>query len=202
MLDLDAAVQLEEVEVVAVENELDGAGAAIADRPAEGDGRLVERRAKRRREPGRGRLLEHLLVSPLDGAVALADRDDGSVRVGEQLHLDVSWSLEVALAVERPVAERAGRLALGCSERVLELGRRANDAHPAPAATRGRLDEEREADLLRRSVGQDGTPASRAIRFAASLSPPSRSASGGGPTHVSPAASTAAAKSAFSARNP
>ena len=109
VLDLDAAVQLEEEEVVAVEDELDRAGAAVADRPAEGDRRLVERRAQRGREAGRGRLLEHLLMAPLDGAVALADRDDGSVRVGEQLHLDVARPLEVALAVERPVAEGAGR---------------------------------------------------------------------------------------------
>ena len=34
--------------------------------------------------------------------------------------------------------------------------------------------------------GSVGTPASRAIRFAASLSPPSRSAFGGGPTQVRP----------------
>ena len=39
-------------------------------------------------------------------------------------------------------------------------------------------------------------------RFASSLSPPARSASGGGPTHVRPASSTASAKFAFSARNP
>ena len=43
--------------------------------------------------------------------------------------------------------------------------------------------------------GTTGTPASRAIRFASSLSPPDRSASGGGPTQVRPAASTASAKS-------
>ena len=34
--------------------------------------------------------------------------------------------------------------------------------------------------------GTVGTPASAAIRFASSLSPPRRSASGGGPTHVKP----------------
>ena len=50
--------------------------------------------------------------------------------------------------------------------------------------------------------GRTGTPASRAIRFAASLSPPRRSASGGGPTQVNPASSTAAANSGLSARKP
>ena len=43
MLDLDAAVELEEEEVVAVEDELDRAGALVADRTPEGD-RGVEHR--------------------------------------------------------------------------------------------------------------------------------------------------------------
>ena len=50
--------------------------------------------------------------------------------------------------------------------------------------------------------GTTGTPASLAIRFASSLSPPARNAAGGGPTQMIPAASTASAKSGFSARNP
>ena len=35
-------------------------------------------------------------------------------------------------------------------------------------------------------LGRTGTPAARAVSFAASLSPPARSAAGGGPTHVEP----------------
>ena len=79
-----------------------------------------------REEPARGRgrrLLEHLLVAPLHRAVALSERDHVSVCVREQLHLDVARPLEVALAVERAVAEGSRRLALGCRERLVELGR-------------------------------------------------------------------------------
>jgi hypothetical protein len=50
--------------------------------------------------------------------------------------------------------------------------------------------------------GTVGTPASRASCFARALSPISSIASAGGPTHVSPAASTARAKPAFSLRKP
>ena len=89
MLDLDAGVQLEEVERAAVEDELRRAGALVVDRAGEGDGRVAHRRAERRPDRGRGRLLEHLLVAPLHGAVALADRDDRAVPVGEELDLDV-----------------------------------------------------------------------------------------------------------------
>ena len=96
----------------------------------------------------------------------------------EELRLDVARALEVALAEDRVVAERALGLAAGGREGVVELRRRADDPHPAAAAAGGRLDDEREADLLGCPCGSVGTPASRAIRFAASLSPPSRSASG------------------------
>ena len=50
----------------------------------------------------------------------------------------------------------ADGLALGCRERLVELGRIADDAHPAAAAARGRLDDEGKADLLRGSFRKRG----------------------------------------------
>src|SRR5207247_1719566 len=97
MLDLDPAVQLEEEELAAGEHELDGGGAPVADRARERDRRLAHARAQLRVERGRRRLLEHLLVAALHGALALAERDDGAVGIGEQLDLDVTRTLEVAL---------------------------------------------------------------------------------------------------------
>ncbi len=154
MLDLDTAVELEEVERAVLHDELDRPGAAVADGATERDGRLEERLAQLRVEAGSRRLLEHLLVPPLHGAVPLAERDHVPVRVREQLHLDVARALEVALEIERPVAERADRLALSGFERLVELARRAHDPHAAPAASRCGLHDEREADLLRRALGQ------------------------------------------------
>ena len=95
-------------------------------------------------------------MAPLDGAVALADGDDLAMRIGEELDLHVSGPLEVALAVEGAVAERAFRLPRGGRERVFDLSRRPDDTHPAPATARDRFDEEREADLLRRAVRENG----------------------------------------------
>src|SRR5437762_10317734 len=60
MLDLDAAVQLEEPEVAAVEHELGRAGAAVADRAGERGRGLAHPRPELVVERGRGRLLEHL----------------------------------------------------------------------------------------------------------------------------------------------
>ena len=164
MLDLDPRVELEEPEVAAVEDELGGAGALVADRARERDRGVAHPRPQLGVERGRRRLLEHLLVAALDRAVALAERRDVAVLVGEELDLDVARPLEVALAEDRVVAERGRRLAPRGRERLVELLRRAHDAHPAPAAARGRLDEQREADLLRRPARQDGD-AGRARRL-------------------------------------
>src|SRR5262249_31969182 len=56
--------------------------------------------AQGRVERRRGRLLEHLLVAPLDAALALAEVDDAAGPVGGQLDLDVRASLDVRLEVE------------------------------------------------------------------------------------------------------
>jgi hypothetical protein len=73
MLDLDAGVHLDEVELAVLVEELEGAGAAIADLAA-GLGAALADACPR---PGcgdarRGRFLEDLLVATLHRAVALA----------------------------------------------------------------------------------------------------------------------------------
>src|SRR5579862_106424 len=156
MLDLDARVELEEPEVTAVEHELGRAGALVADRPRERDGGVAHPLAQLGVESGGGRLLEHLLMAALDRAVALAERDDAAVPVGEELDLDMARAFEVALAEDGVVAERGLGFATRGRQSVLELGGVADDPHPAPAAAGGGLHEEREADLLGRAARQNG----------------------------------------------
>ena len=155
VLDLDAAVQLQEPEVVAVEHELGGACAAVADRAGEGDGGLAHSRAQRRIERGDGdssstfwwrRWIEHSR-SPSDDGV--------SGRVREQLDLDVARPFDVALGEDPVVAE--GRLGLAArgGERLVQLVALAHDPHPAAASARGRLDHERKADALRIALLDD-----------------------------------------------
>src|SRR2546425_316766 len=72
---------------------------------------------------------------------------DIPVRVRKQLDLDVTRPLDVALAEDAVVPERSPRLAPRGLERFVQLDRFPYDTHPAPAATRSRLDDEREADL-------------------------------------------------------
>ena len=68
-----------------------------------------------------GRLLDHLLVTALDRAVALEEVDDVAVRVGEDLDLDVARVGQVALDVDRRVGEELLALARGALEGRLQL---------------------------------------------------------------------------------
>ena len=151
MLDLQARVHLDEPErAVAVEQELDRAGAAVADRVRDRDGDLAHAPAQRRPDHGRGRLLDQLLMAPLQRAIALAEVKDAAVRVGEDLDLDVACVVDGAFEQQPCVAERRLRFGRGGRERGSErvLGRDA--AHAAAAAACRRLDHHRIADATRR----------------------------------------------------
>jgi hypothetical protein len=86
MLDLHARVHFDEVELVVLVEELEGAGAAVADLAA------GARRSARRSvaqlsgiDAGRGRFLDDLLVAALHRAVAVAQVDHVAVGVGQHL---------------------------------------------------------------------------------------------------------------------
>ena len=133
VLDLDSAVQLEEVDVVARDEELDRARIRVTDGAGEQSGRLLQAPAGLGAEAGRRRLLDDLLVAALHRAVALAEDHQVPGGVGDDLHLDVARALEVALAEHGRVAERRLRLAPGGCKGV----RRARPRRGRPAC-RGR----------------------------------------------------------------
>src|SRR6202167_6142913 len=94
MLDLDARVHLDEVELAILKQELERAGAAIADRTAGLDAALAHLPALPDRDAGSRGFLEHLLVTALHRAVALAQTDHVAVVIAEYLELDVSRAFE------------------------------------------------------------------------------------------------------------
>ena len=76
MLDLQPRVDLEEPEVaVRREEELGCRGVAEPDARGDRHSQLVQANALLRRQPGRRRLLDELLVAALDRAIALANCD-------------------------------------------------------------------------------------------------------------------------------
>src|ERR1019366_9943237 len=69
----------------------------------------------------RRRFLDELLVTTLDRAITLAQVHDVAVGVGEHLHLDVARLGQVALEIDRRVAEEPLALAGGALERLGQL---------------------------------------------------------------------------------
>ena len=149
VLDLDAGVHLDEVELAVLVEELHGAGAAVADRAAGLDAALAHEAALAHGDARSRGLLDHLLVAALHGAVALAQVNDVAVRVGQHLELDVPRLLQEFLHVDLVVAEGGARLGAGDADGVQERGLGVHDAHAAAAAAAGGLDDHRIADVAR-----------------------------------------------------
>jgi hypothetical protein len=152
VLDLDALVDLEEVEVaLVVDDELDGAGVGVLCCLRNLDCRLAHLNAQflmLALEKWRGRFLDELLVSALDGAVALPEVDDVALVVTENLELDVARVLDEFLDVNPAVGKRLFSLAAGG---VVALDQRdvvVGSAHSAASAAGHGLDHHRVANFL------------------------------------------------------
>ena len=148
MLDLQAGVHLDEIEACCIGDELDRAGADIADGLRRGARGRRHLGAALRRDGDRGRLLDHLLMAALQRAFALEQRHHVAMAVAEHLHLDVARPRDVFLDQHPIVAERGLRLALRAGDRFGELAGRIDEPH-APAAAAGRgLDQHGIADAV------------------------------------------------------
>src|SRR5436305_12806689 len=96
MLDLQPRVHFEEVKIaLAVDDELDRASRAVADRARQRDRLRPHRGARHGIDKRARRLLDDLLVAPLDRAFALAQMHNVAVRVAEHLYLDMARLLDV-----------------------------------------------------------------------------------------------------------
>ena len=120
----------------------------VADRPRQRDRLAAHLFAERRVDGRRRRLLDDLLVPPLQRAFALAEVDDVAVPVAEDLHLDVTRTDDVFLDEDALVAEGRARLRAGPLPAFFHLRRARRDAHALAAAAGGGLDHHRKADGL------------------------------------------------------
>ena len=149
MLDLDARIDLDEVELagVGILQELDRAGADIA-----GVARQLQRVAaqllpERIGEIWRRRALDDLLVAALDRAVALEQMHRIAMRVAQHLHLDVAGAFDQFFEIDLVLAEGGLGLALALGHLARQIGLAADRAHAAPAAAPRGLEHHGVADL-------------------------------------------------------
>ena len=134
VLDLQARVHLQERALVVADDELDRPDSLVGDGLGRGDCRFPHRPADRVGDERGRRLLNHLLVAPLDGAVAVVEVKDVPVPVGDDLHLDVAGPDDVPLEEDLVGAERRRRLPPGRGDRVGERGRAVDQPHAAATA--------------------------------------------------------------------
>ena len=210
VLDLQPGVHLQEGtgSPSAVDQELDGPGADVADRPRRGDRRVAQ--------PGAQPVRQRPTAPPRRPSGAGAGSSSPARRAPAPCRARrrgpaprrAGTGSSDALAEHGAVAERGRRLPPRRPRPPRPArDRSADDPHAPPAAAGGGLDQQREASRRpapRRasSAGSTGTPAAAISALASILDPIASMASGGGPTQVSPASSTARAKAAFSDRKP
>ena len=113
MLDLEPGVHLEEEELAAVVEKLDGAGSHVAHRAGRGDRGFAHLLAGGLIDHRRGGLLDDLLMAPLNRALALEHRHHVAVGVAENLDLDMPRRHQVAFEEDGVVAEGGPGFAAG-----------------------------------------------------------------------------------------
>src|SRR6266404_7748010 len=113
MLDLHARVHLDEVELAALVQKLECAGAAVVDLAARLRAAFPDAFDQLARDSGGGRLLRDLLVAPLHRTVAVAQPDRVAALIGQHLDFDVARIFEKLLQVDRRIAEGALGLLAG-----------------------------------------------------------------------------------------
>ncbi len=149
VLDLQSGVHLEEEEAIRVRHEFHCAGAFVPNGQSRRYSGTSHCGAAIVVETWRGRFLDHLLMAPLDRAVALEQVERIAMPIGEHLHLDVTRVRQVAFEQHMVIAEcRRGFLSCLIKCRGELIGVR-HDPHAAAAAARHRLDHQREADAVR-----------------------------------------------------
>ena len=215
MFNLEPRIHLQEEETpVLPGNELDGAGAVVADGLGERDRLLAHLRACLGIEQRARRLLDDLLIAALDRAFALAEIDDIAVLVAENLDFDVARIGDELLDEHAVVAEARLRLGASARKSFLDLGAAVGDAHTLAAAARRRLDHHRIADLVgdlfgllvvldhAEKAGHGRDLGGGGLRLLSILSPMAAIAFGFGPMKTMPALASASANAARSERKP
>src|SRR6185436_10538091 len=148
MLDLNSRIHFQEIELAVLgEQKLARAGVDVARGAGHAHRALPHSRPQLRTHRDAWRLLDHLLMAPLDGTLALAEGKRSAVGIGKYLDLDVAWHRHEFLEIDSVVAERIFCLAPSRIARGTEILGCGNNAHSlATAASRG-LEQDRIADF-------------------------------------------------------
>ena len=172
MLNLQAGVHLDKIELAVLVEELDGTGAPIFQLAHGSRNCLPDLQALGGIQGRRGGFFPNFLVAPLQRTITLAQMHGVTFAVAEHLNFDMARLLEIFLDVDSIVAERGLGFRPCRCQRNAHFGSRVRDFHPASAAASGRLHQHRKAHLggnrQRFGLGRDGAIGARHARNAQS----------------------------------
>ena len=151
MFHLQPRVHLHEREAVTLRlvQELDRARIAIVRALAQPHGRFAQKPVLFLGQSGRRRLLQNLLVAPLDRAIAHSGRPRVSVVVRDDLDFHMARALNELLHEDRRVAECLEGFRPCAFKSGLEFADRIHFADSVASAARGSLDQQGEAQPVR-----------------------------------------------------
>ena len=165
VLDLDARVDLDEVELagIGIHQELDRAGVGVVDRTSQLQRSLAQPRTLLIGQIRCGRALHHLLVAPLHRAVTLEQVHHIAMQVTQHLDLDVVRTAHQLLQVHLVIAEGRFRFAPRHRQLHAQVFLCLDGTHAATAAAPAGLQHQRVAngsrqlqaflDVVRQRVG-------------------------------------------------
>src|SRR6266851_7507104 len=149
MLNLKPRVHLEEEEVsFRIDKKLDRTGVNVSCRARDADFCLSHAPAHFGVYYRRGALLDHLLMTPLKRTFALAEVNDSSKAVTNELNLNVPGGIDVFLYVDRSVVEAGRRLRSRERKSTCDLIARTDQAQTLASATRSGLQHDRIPNFL------------------------------------------------------
>ncbi len=150
MLDLEARVDFEEIEIVVrINEEFDGAGVDVTAGAGQAHSGIAHFLAQIGRHDGRRGFLDHFLVAALHGALALAERDDAAVRVSENLNFDVAGFFQVFFEIQARIAEGVHGFGRSVAPSGRKFGIVGHETHPFSATARDGFEQNGIAHVLR-----------------------------------------------------
>ncbi len=155
VFDLQTCVHFQKVEalILTVEDEFDGACAAVIDRSGEFDGCRAKFLGHAVGQVGGRGFFQHFLVAALHRAVTHAQGQHLALTVTKHLHFQMAGTLDVFLDEHTRVAEIVLAEALYRLERVCQLFSAAAHSHADAATACRALEHDRIADITRRCDG-------------------------------------------------
>src|SRR5690606_19966299 len=163
VLHLDPGVHFNEIELVVLVQEFEGAGTAITDVETGLDAGLEDGLPCLRIDIGGGRFLQDLLVAALHGAVAVAQVNGVALAVGQDLDFHVARPVEEFLQVYGAVAKGGLGLGLGDMNGAEQGGFRVYYLHTTATPASSGLDDHRVAEFLGEAQACLGILAIRAV---------------------------------------